>query len=112
MTLRKTFEGDFKKMEPTWETAEGEATEFIVEKDQVQYPERIKAIKEEEDVYKLRMELFCCLQGKYLLRKQSLKVCAQKVNFNLLRLTKRPNCLVQNGQTAPNFRVKIVKLTK
>ncbi len=25
MTLRKTFEGDFKKMELTWETAEREA---------------------------------------------------------------------------------------
>ena len=51
MTLRKTFEGDFKKMELTWGTAEREAKEtFMEKKEQLHYPEWIDALKEEEEI--------------------------------------------------------------
>ncbi|MCP3668516.1 MAG: hypothetical protein GY696_39545 [Gammaproteobacteria bacterium] len=47
MTLRKTFEGDIKKMELTWGTAEREEREtFREEKEELHYPEWIDATKE------------------------------------------------------------------
>ncbi len=46
MTLRKTFEGEFKKMELTWGTAEESKREkFMEEKEKLHYPKWIEAIK-------------------------------------------------------------------
>ena len=46
MTLRKTFEGDLKKIELTWGQRSKRET-FMEEKQQLHYPEWIEAIKEE-----------------------------------------------------------------
>ena len=50
MTLRKTFEGDLKKMELTWGTAKREAKDRISgeKKEWLHRPQWIEANKEEE----------------------------------------------------------------
>ncbi len=49
MTLRKTFEGDSKKMELTWGMAErSKRDNFMEKKEWLYYPQWIDAIKEEE----------------------------------------------------------------
>ncbi len=53
MSLRKTFEGDFKKMELTWGTAEKQKREFMEGKEQLHYPEWIEAIKEYFSIKKM-----------------------------------------------------------
>ncbi len=46
MTLRKTFEGDFKKMDQTWGMAEGNKRESFMEKEEwLHCPRWIKANK-------------------------------------------------------------------
>ena len=49
MTLRKTFEGDFKKTELTWGTAENEAKDRILGEKGMAELSLTKATKEEKD---------------------------------------------------------------
>ncbi len=83
MTLRKTFEGDLKKMELTRGTAEREAkVTFMEEKEQLHYPEWIDALKEEEDVDLSIVKVMVLNSYKNYRHKPS-KVCVNTISSSL-----------------------------
>ena len=57
MTLRKTFEGDFKKMELTWGTAESEAKDHYGEKEMTPLSPTDRGNKRREQQHSCRQKV-------------------------------------------------------